>query len=706
MNYRPLDSLKPLAAQLAELITSGNPDQTRIGELLKRMRVPSTGKTKGEVDRASGQDLSGSIGIWKKKTVAGTVVYQRDTAKKKYWGDWADTDILCSKGTRRRVLLFGESVARGYFFDPFYNVAKELQSLLDGVPDGRDIEVIDLATTGQTFAELLALSRSGIALEPDMAIFFAGNNWSRDILPLLFENSYNTILASFRGLGLNGIRQLLEGSAQRMTTELFFTIEDNFLKKGIPVTMIIPEFNLKDWKSDEKENALAWLPEGCMEKWIEMKDVALAAMSANDPGRLGMAATKMVALFPSNPMSHELLDRFYLLKGNHKEARACFGRSRDAVLLSGTAFKPRCLKMIRDQLLVQAGKTGVEIVDLASIFEGANGMHIADRAEFMDYCHLTVEGIKTAMRHTAQKVIRILCKRNIEIDGIPESGLFPEKHVSAIAHFSAAIHNAHGGQSAEVLQYHCNKSIGYSSKIKEIMLQYVDFSTRRASSHFCASYAELIRSGEMYQYEGGRNLMHGPGMKTMDISLVDAITTALKPVVPGVQDKIDQLRKSEHGVTVQGIDLLESFYSKTSYNYYFDEGECGLYQARTLESDFHFILRKPGDPLQFEIGCRLPGAGPSKRLIGIRMNDGDHDVAGLPASGDWITHSFRVEPEHLVDGVNKLSIKWPFFHRAMPHDLSTSFNRILKIIFPVIGEISSFVVKLSGRSFLNDPIIR
>jgi hypothetical protein len=224
------------------------------------------------------------------------------------------------------------------------------------------------------------------------------------------------------------------------------------------------------------------------------------------------------------------------------------------------------------------------------------------------------------------------------------------------------------------------------------MLKYVDFSTRRATSYFCASYAELIRDGEMIQYDGAMSLMHPPEGKFMDISLNDAIASALRPIVPGIGDEIDRLRKSEHGITLQEVDLLESFYSARGYSFYIDEEESGLYQARTLESDFYFVLRKRSDPLLFEISCRLPGVGSSEKMVGIRVNDSSTLSARLPASADWVTHSFRVDEKYLVDGVNKLSIKWPYVHRAIANDLSVA--NILKIAFPVIGEISSFVARI------------
>ena len=103
---------------------------------------------------------------------------------------------------------------------------------------------------------------------------------------------------------------------------------------------------------------MTWLPQRDMEKWNEAKEDALSAMKSNDIDRLGTASGKMVALFPSNPMSLELLGLFHLLSGDHQLARDCFGQSRDVVLLSGTKSRPRCYKMIRDQLLDHAGRVG------------------------------------------------------------------------------------------------------------------------------------------------------------------------------------------------------------------------------------------------------------------------------------------------------------------------------------------------------------
>ena len=696
MNYRPSDSLKTLAGQLAQLIASRDGDETRIRELLKELGTVDSTVQKKEVTTAPGNDISSSVGIWVKEKTDGNVVYRRDRARRGDWTVWSATDVLYPKGTKRRIVLLGESVARGYLYDPYYNVAKELEAILNGIPEGGNVEVVDLAKTSISLKDLLELVRSSVVLEPDLVVIFAGNNWTSTIFSLLPADSYKAILESFKELGFEGVTRFLEERVGEMIRELLMIIEAQLVKKGIPVIYIIPEFNLKDWKGDSKENALAWLPEGHIEKWVRSKEDALAATKAGDMEGLGAAAEKMVLLNPINPLGHELLGMFHLSTGEPKKARACFERSRDAVLFSGASSKPRCYKMIRDQLLLQGRGTSIEMIDLPKIFELEYPGHVPDRREFLDYCHLTVEGIKLAMRYTAQRVVRILSGKHVDIGCIPASSLLPDGHVSAIAHFSAAIHNAHSGQPAEVLQYHCKKAIQSSSKIRETMLKYVDFSIRNASSCFCVSFAELIQAGEMRQFEGAKLLLHRRGKKLLDIDLIDAIGGALKQEAPWVGEQIEQLRRREHGVTRQGVDLLESFYSRKHYNRYADEDGTGLYLARTLESSFTFILRAPVTPLRFAISCRLPMAGAAKGLIGIRLNDAADFTVKLPVSANWTMHSIEVDQTCLTAGINRLEITWPIVHRPLADGVPTTFYDIWQRVFPVVGEISSFTVSLNG----------
>src|SRR5262249_11205096 len=94
------------------------------------------------------------------------------------------------KSARKRVLLLGESVARGYLFDPWLTPAVVLERMLNGAlreqsgrdPSGGDhtddgIEGVGLARTDLTVREPVPLLPVAPPLEPDALVLFAGNNW-------------------------------------------------------------------------------------------------------------------------------------------------------------------------------------------------------------------------------------------------------------------------------------------------------------------------------------------------------------------------------------------------------------------------------------------------------------------------------------------------------------------------------------------------
>src|SRR6185369_5337956 len=78
---------------------------------------------------------------------------------------------------RLRVVLAGESVARGFPYHPQFGCALALQKLLDLVTGPDEVEVIDLSQNGLTYAGLASLVESAMALKPDAFVVFAGNNW-------------------------------------------------------------------------------------------------------------------------------------------------------------------------------------------------------------------------------------------------------------------------------------------------------------------------------------------------------------------------------------------------------------------------------------------------------------------------------------------------------------------------------------------------
>src|SRR6185437_17005129 len=81
------------------------------------------------------------------------------------------------KRSKWRVVLVGESVARGYLYDPQFNPASALQTLLVGQLGTGNVDVVDLAQSNQTLQELKVIIGKSLTLAPDVLVIFAGNNW-------------------------------------------------------------------------------------------------------------------------------------------------------------------------------------------------------------------------------------------------------------------------------------------------------------------------------------------------------------------------------------------------------------------------------------------------------------------------------------------------------------------------------------------------
>src|SRR5262245_29282528 len=91
------------------------------------------------------QDDCRRVGIWEKQTDSGHFVRRADMIEE--WHLWANAGRIFVNRAKRRVILIGESVARGYLFDPQYTPAKALESILISQLGPGEVEVVDLAKT-------------------------------------------------------------------------------------------------------------------------------------------------------------------------------------------------------------------------------------------------------------------------------------------------------------------------------------------------------------------------------------------------------------------------------------------------------------------------------------------------------------------------------------------------------------------------------
>src|SRR5689334_12943416 len=130
---RPPEILKLYANRLSRMITAE--ERVELTGLLRLtgllapelMTVPNQPDSPNSPNSLDGVRLNGSaerrgnsdlVGIWERRSESGKSYFVRSADLVGEWGSWASVGRIGFKGAKRRIVLVGESVARGYLYDP------------------------------------------------------------------------------------------------------------------------------------------------------------------------------------------------------------------------------------------------------------------------------------------------------------------------------------------------------------------------------------------------------------------------------------------------------------------------------------------------------------------------------------------------------------------------------------------------------------
>lgn len=680
--------LRSYAAALADAMT-GEEGQRSV-ELIRKLGLLSD----GEAPQAPAR-RPGSIGIWEPRTEDGQTWFVRSEERSAEWSLWADVPRIAPKGERRRVVLIGESVARGYFYDPCYTPAQVLEELLSAhVPGG--VEVVDLAKNDLRARDLETLLGSALALQPDAFVVFAGNNWGW-APSVLKEGPERHLAASvLREKGAPGFRAWRE---EDLASQVESAVRHGLapLSRRLGVVLVIPEFNLADWALDLEADA-PWLPDGGNERWLSLLDAARKALAGGRLEEAEALAREMVEIDGGSAASGlALLADCALRRGRLAEARAFLERARDSHSWDSAPHVPKPLSVIQEAFRKGASEAeGIALVDLPRLFGEAFPGALPGRRLFLDYCHLTSLGIRMAMAAVAERLLPKLGGRGASREELQESAGRPDSTdamTEAEAHFGAAIHNAHWGQPYEVVRHHCGQALAASRGIAEAMACFLDVQTRRAPVWACGAFERISSSGlrSLSRYYNARH--HG---KLFDEVLLDAVAGALEEVgVPG-RERLDTLRRDERGLAAgKPVDFLDEYY-RSSY-----ADRSGLwwsaffYRAYHPVSRFPLVCRSAEEPAALELTWRTPAgdAGDAGDAEGAVLVNGS-SVAALRPSPRWTTHRVALDPGLLREGLNKIEIRWPLALGPGAAGLERAARDVEQgrpyLLLPAFAEIHSF----------------
>jgi hypothetical protein len=693
MSERPPLALKKDADQLADLIASNqNLDDNERTILEKKLGFLEEHTSRVESD-ASAQVSSISkqeerVGIWKAGVKDGKKFFSRDPKYHSFYSLWANTQNIPPKSEKFRVLLLGESVARGFLYDPYFNPAKCLSEILNTELYTSGVEVIDIAKTNILMDELKQVCESSLLLQPDAVVIFAGNNWL-DFRNLSDDDADQIIKILQSGESHKTLKPYFEEKLKNIVIDFLKHISALLMGKNIPIIMIIPEFNLMDWKNNSTGNILL-NPKGETEirRWLELKKEIEQILAFGDTSEVEPLIHEMISLNESNPRGYELMAQHKLKTNQLADARCYLELAVDTSIVFQISV-PCIVSIIRKTLREELSRNRISIVDLPAEFNRYLSGGIPGKELFLDYCHLTDEGIQISMALVAQTLINLVKNEDIPLEKLKNISQ-PTDDVKATAHLFAAIHNAHNGQPYENLYYHCLKSVNLSSSLTDIFIQYAEMATRNIPWSISKNCEAIVASGKISQYPA---LIQSSDQPILDLELVKAMVNALKTKGIDIENTINTLRMSEHGLQNRKIDLTKSYYHNTSY-YYAPIVTKGYFKSYEPESAF-FLIAKDSADVALNLTCRASGIDTHDAEISIMVNGVSTPDLDLTISKKWKTFSLQLPRTLIKSGVNKIIIKWPLnldFKKNQRNKsiLHNKRSLILEMLYPAYGEIHMF----------------
>ncbi|HEY2295934.1 MAG TPA: tetratricopeptide repeat protein [Thermoanaerobaculia bacterium] len=649
------------------------------------------------------------ISIWQPREVdfetGGETVWVRPDPQP--LGDhFAATKVLRRKKSELplRVVLFGESVAAGYLYAPHVTPAQVLERHLREIGGESNFEVIDLARTNETLGGLAETVRTSLQINPDVLVLFAGNNWNLletpEVSPyapsVLARQRYGQAL---REQGIEGPIRQAEERLREIADAALGAISEIAWAVRIPVVVVIPEINLIDWETRQPP---VWLPGDRTARWHTLYAESIEKLNRGDFRAALEIAQELVDLGASSS-AWRLLARAHLGLGDREAARRACLAEIDAAPYATLAFlsAPQITTQARELLQNASRRHGFISVDLREIFAVHTGSNLPDRRLFLDYCHLTLEGIHVAMAAVAAEVLNLsgMIEENQGwqrlLPRLSPPAISPE--AEATARFGAAIHTAHRllptGSKRPILEHWCEAALDASPGIAETMLDLI--AARCAPIPAVLTAAQQCNLASPYRL----TLQHGWRWDHLDADLIEAIRAVLERRGRPVGEQIDRLLLEHLAIREEGTELLAPIYLWEPLERFYPEvmDFADLTRRATLRSPWpetSFCLICEGDrDAEIEATLRLPVAG----SIGIAVDD--RDLGALEATERWTKTAFRIDRKNLRRGLNRLILRWPLPAVDGEGALAAAADRlelgVAADMHPVFGEVFSVVSRLT-----------
>jgi hypothetical protein len=609
------------------------------------------------------------VGVWRTERVAAGIALRRSDVEANPW-HWARADYIPPAAGAQRVVVMGESVARGWGYDPVLNPAMALGRQLAEAAPGQ-YQCVDLAQAGAMAEDLTRLVGQLPATAPDVVVVMAGNNWGcfpGSRAELVSELAEGVAEHGYAAMRQRFIDTVMLPRARGLTEGLLALHAEH----GTRVIVVIPEFNLRGWAPPQNVE-VPLLASGRLARWYEIRARASRACDERRWPEAAAAAHEMAELDGgTSPVTGQLLARAAIGLGDGALARAGLEASRDALAGLGICYTPRIIREIRDLLAKFAAGNGFRCVDLGKALASEDIPELPDPGLFWDYCHLSDTGIERAMSAVADAVL-----------GLPEGTTRPgpppaDAEFLALMRIVAAAQAAFLGQPAATVDLQLRLALAAEPTVRTVLTWLAEI---------------LAGTGPMWARPAVEPLT---GLRPL-ASLFGhvALTTSLPAELWTLRECLEKVLGRTPDPAPGTADLLADPFSEGHRPPNLTPGRA-YHTATARRSRLAFGVAHPADGLVDLVYRGSAAAAPDAT---VTVND--HLVGTLPPAASWMTARLEVPAAALRPGVNWLSIDWPDpdidAERALTADCSAMARGELPFMLPAFGELFDARVTLSGH---------
>lgn len=595
-----------------------------------------------------------------------------------------------------RLCVVGESVAAGMFFAPAITPAKVLHGILARhKPHGAaSVEVIDLSRNAMRAKTLIDLADAAGQLRPDVLVVFAGNNFCRDhtVGRPDARNAPADYVRAANDAGLHGLVRAFSqnlGDSARATVRV---IAENARRDHVRLIWVVPA-NCAAW---QRPAPVPFLGGGRSAEWHQMFEAARSAISRGEFARaLGLSTALSDLDGGIGQVSHRLAGCALLGLDRPAEAAEHFQREidLDAALQRHGFLAPGCQSPVRDAILGESADLCFDCIDLPRVFADHTGSPVFDWRLFVDYCHLSVEGMHVAMTAVAARLAEQppdTCDPTAGPQASIGRGLF-----EAAIYTSHLQHALFADRGVGELRHRFGAALTASPAVACVMADYVRFRGGAVVTELSPAAHRIVAGANSLLDFGILQWIHG-----IDAPTVEAICGALDDAGHDGAGLLASYQEYDKRRLATGFDLAHPRYLKS----FARDGKVDWDPERGTRRTQPFLRSFwPDLPLVFaaeadtEVRCRLTARLPGgPRTAPVRVFVNGTLAATVAITERWSQGEFVIDRSFVRAGFNDLVLNWPHLER-LNDDVRTPVRRFQTIgsadWAPVFGEVFSLYVR-------------